>query len=542
MKKHFFLLFLIFLFSHFSLAQQTVGLFQNTEEAWNGYTLFSPQVSKEIYLIDNCGEKVHSWTSDFLPGLSSYLLENGVLLRAGRQPGGTGIVEMLDWDGNVIWSYSSSLEFGRQHHDVEYLPNGNILLIVWDNRTTAEVELAGSSTNNSSINSEQIIEIKPNLVTGETTVVWQWKVWDHLIQNEDTSKGNFGVISENPERIDINFLNHNDPDWLHFNGIDYNEELDQIMISSRNFNEFWIIDHSTSTEEAASSSGGKYNKGGDLLYRWGNPIAYDRGDESHRKLFFQHHTHWIPKNFPDEGKIIVFNNQAGSPQNMDYSTINVIDLPVDEDGFYTYNDGPLEPSDFEWTYQAPNPTDFYSRIISGVQRLENGNTLICEGVTGRFFEINEAKEIVWEYINPVNSLGPIEQNSIAQNNGAFRCTRYSPDYSGLVGQELIPQGYIETGSTFECSLEPTSLEPISDTEITIQIYPNPASDHLKVSINNEAYLSEITDVKIFNVHSKIVYQASNYEKVINLDGLAKGVYFIQFETSTQQITKKIIIQ
>ena len=451
---------LIFYLSSFS--QQTVGLFQTSELAFDGYTLFSPQHSKITYLIDNCGEKIHSWSSDFLPGLSSYLLENGVLLRTGRQQGmggGSGIVEMIDWDGNVVWSYSAISDYGRQHHDVEYLPNGNILLIVWDNRSQAEVEQTGSSTTNNAINSEQIIEIQPNLETGETSVVWEWKAWDHLIQNQDETKDNFGVVSENPERIDINFLNHNNPDWLHFNGVDYNEELDQIIISVHNFSEFWIIDHSTTTQEATSSNGGKYGKGGDLLYRWGNPRAYDQGNLGDQKLFLQHHTHWIPNPLPDSGKIILFNNQAGNPQNQDFSTVNIVDLPVDADGNYEYNGGAFGPVDFDWTYQAPEPTSFFSNIISGVQRLANGNTLICEGTSGRFFEVNSNKEIVWEYVNPVNDDGAISQNTIPQNNGVFRCTRYADNYPGFEGRTLIPQGYIEIGSTFVCNETSDECDP-----------------------------------------------------------------------------------
>ena len=224
-------------------SQQTLGLFTNTPESFNGYTLFGPQDSKETYLIDNCGEKVHSWTSQYNPGLSSYLLDNGILLRTGRIPGmggGSGIIEMIDWSGNVIWSHSVTSTHGRQHHDIELLPNGNILLIVWDNRTQAEVTQAGSSTSNTFINSEQIVEIQPDFVNGGANVVWEWKAWDHLIQDADVTKDNYGLIANHPERVNINFLNHNSTDWLHFNGVDYNDEFDQIIISVHNLVNFGL--------------------------------------------------------------------------------------------------------------------------------------------------------------------------------------------------------------------------------------------------------------------------------------------------------------
>lgn len=159
-----------------TFSQQTVGLFTNTSEALDGYTIFGPQDSYNTYLIDNCGEKVHSWTSQYLPGLSSYLLDDGTLLRTGRvmgMGGGSGIVEMLDWDSNVIWSHSVTGTHGRQHHDIELLPNGNILLIVWDERTQTEVDQAESLTSNAYINSEQIVEIQPDLINGDANVVWE---------------------------------------------------------------------------------------------------------------------------------------------------------------------------------------------------------------------------------------------------------------------------------------------------------------------------------------------------------------------------------
>jgi hypothetical protein len=477
-------------------SQQTLGLFTNTPESFNGYTLFGPQDSKETYLIDNCGEKVHSWTSQYNPGLSSYLLDNGILLRTGRIPGiggGSGIIEMIDWSGNVIWSHSVTSTHGRQHHDIELLPNGNILLIVWDNRTQAEVTQAGSSTSNTFINSEQIVEIQPDLLNGGANIVWEWKAWDHLIQDADVTKDNYGLIANHPERVDINFLNHNSTDWLHFNGVDYNDEFDQIIISVHNFSEFWIIDHSTSSLEAADTIGGTYGQGGDILYRWGNPQAYDQGTPVDQKLFLQHHTHWIPDSFSDAGKIILFNNQAGTPQGQNYSTVNIVELPADINGFYSYTGGAFGPTNFDWTYQAPTPTDFYSNIISGVQRLENGNTLICEGVSGRFFEIDTNETIVWEYLNPVNDLGPQSQGTIISDNNTFRCTRYAPNYPGLIGQTLTPQGYIETGSTFICNLYPGSVSQYCNTT---DIYANDSANAFCFDTINQVrkcYTNDIPD-------------------------------------------------
>lgn len=79
-------------------------------------------------------------------------------------------------------------------------------------------------------------------------------------------------IVNHPELLNINYLTQKD--WLHCNGVDYNPILDQVVISSHNTNEWYVIDHSTTTAQAASHSGGNSGKGGDFLYRWGNPAAY----------------------------------------------------------------------------------------------------------------------------------------------------------------------------------------------------------------------------------------------------------------------------
>ena len=137
MKKIFLLNLLLAILTINIYAQQTVGLFTNTPESFDGYTLFGPKDNKTVYLIDNCGEKVNSWTSNFPCG-SYYLLESGVLLKTG----GSG-AEMIDWDGNIIWQYSVAASHGNAHHDVEILPNGNILLIVYHTILAADVVQAG---------------------------------------------------------------------------------------------------------------------------------------------------------------------------------------------------------------------------------------------------------------------------------------------------------------------------------------------------------------------------------------------------------------
>ena len=524
-------------------AQQTIGLFTNSDEALNGYTLFSPIDRTDIYLIDNCGEKVHSWLSAYQPGLSCYLMENGNLLRAGRYTEDEvrkGLVEIMNWDGNVIWSYDSFEEYGRSHHDVEMLPNGNILLIVYDEVTQEEVIQNGGSTTRETVLSEQIIEIEPNIQTGETNVVWIWKAWDHIIQEIDSTKNNYGEVSQHPEKVDLNYLSLDANDWLHFNAIGYNMEFDQIVLSPRSINELWIIDHSTTTEEAASSEGGTNGKGGDLLYRWGNPEAYQQGTEEDRMLFFQHNTNWINNDFIGGGQIIFYNNQSGIAEGEDYSTANSIEPPVDENGIYTYNGGAFGPSDYAWTYKANNPTDFYSSIISGAERLENGNTMICEGVPGRFFEVDIDGNIVWEYVNPMKNGGAMIQGDTVDNNSVFRCTRYAADYVGLEGRDLTPQGYLEIGSTFTCDIFTAFEEELQTSEI--HIYPNPANSYINLQFNapsDKKYWMSIYDVNGRNLYNELIIMVYG-TYTLDVSNIRPGTYVMQIR-SDLDIWNEIIV-
>lgn len=273
------------LFPSCGKAQQTIGLFLNDSLSFNGYTLFT--INTETYLIDNCGHLVKTWTSTRKPGHSVYLLENGDLLRPGLGGGGItgsgmgGVIEKFSWEGDLIWTYTYAGIDARQHHDIEPMPNGNVLILAWDAQSKDEAIAAGrdSATIDVQIFPEQVVEVKP-IGSNQGEIVWECHAWEHMVQDFDEDKDNFGIVSEHPELFNVNYLvgdNASYKDWMHANAITYHPERDEVALSSRHFGEIWIIDHSTTTEEASSHEGGQYNKGGDLLYRWENPQTYDRG-------------------------------------------------------------------------------------------------------------------------------------------------------------------------------------------------------------------------------------------------------------------------
>ena len=437
----------------------TVGLIYCNGVIQSGYTLFSPMASDTSYLIDQHGREVHSWTSpNGYTGLSSYLLEDGDLLRpvnlGNNQPGefsaggSMGGFERISWGGELEWFWTYSSETYRSHHDIEPLPNGNILIIAWEYRNATEAEekgknLGGESSKaigTTSVWPDKVLEIKP-VGNDDAEIVWEWSFWDHTIQDIDDTKDNFGIISEHPELIDINF-GGTGQNWLHCNGIDYNYLLDQIALSCRNTNEIYIIDHSTTTEEASGSTGGNSGMGGDILYRYGNPESYGRGNSSDQLLFSQHDARWIEDGYPDAGKLMIFNN--GNGRDISYSSVDVITLPVNGSKYSIENNQSFGPTNLSWTWDIG--TEMYSPIISGSTRLSNGNTLITFGVEGTFIEIDYIGNIVWKYVSPVNNLGIMNQgDSIYEGNGnkVFKITRYDGNHPALKGRELVPIDYIE---------------------------------------------------------------------------------------------------
>ena len=94
--------------------------------------------------------------------------------------------------------------------------------------------------------------------------------------------------------------------WNHMNSIAYNATLDQIVLSVRGCNEIWTLDHSTTLAEAAGHSGGRHGRGGDLIYRSGNPAACGRGTARDKQLIQQHDAEWIPDGCPGAGHLTIF--------------------------------------------------------------------------------------------------------------------------------------------------------------------------------------------------------------------------------------------
>ena len=447
---------------------RSVGLLLNEPGAAVGYTLFTGYWNHDVFLLDPLGRVAHVWHLDIRVEHAK-MLDNGNLMIMTAPPPRNMILE-VDPRGNTLWRYSAHYS----HHDFLKMPSGNVLLLVRDLKTRDEAIAAGANpefVHKIGLDADYLVEVRPTGASGGE-IVWKWEPWDHLVQDFDPSKENYGAVAEHPELIDLNFLletisNRSSHavgrwDWLHTNSVDYNPELDQIMLSPRNFSELWIIDRSATMEEAHGHSGGNGGMGGDLLYRWGNPRAYGQGDADDQRLFWQHQTHWIPSGLPGAGNILLFNN------GWEFAGYERFHSSVDEfapsaDDYRRAPNSPYPPLAPEWTYAAETPADFYAPIMSGTQRLPNGNTLIVDGPAGTIFQATPDGKIAWKYIVPLHKRAHLRQGERAavesrwrsfptpygdpvhliKQNMVYRAYWYPPDYAGLRALDLTPGDFIE---------------------------------------------------------------------------------------------------
>jgi len=457
-------------------APRLSGLVVHEEGTAPGYVLFSPLPSGTTYLLDADARVIRTWESEYAPH-SLYLLPNGNLLRPGRDPerlkfdagGSMGLLQMFDWDGNLIWDWKISDEKRILHHDIEPLPNGNFLAMGWEEKSPEEARAAGRRPElipEKGLWSEFIVEIEA-IPPDDGRIVWSWHVWDHLIQNYDPDAANYGDPAEHPERVDINgggpeleidaeqleqlralgYVPAPDedaeaeeedevrPDWLHLNAVDWHPELDQIAMTAPEAGEIWILARPSSTEEAAGPAG-------DLLYRWGNPSSYGHGTPEEKRLFYPHDVEWVPPDYPGGGHLTVFNNGNGRPGG-NWTTLEELVPPLNPDGTYRREAGaPWGPKELAWSYRAPEPESFYAPFISGAHRLPNGNTFVTSGPEGRLFEVTPDGETVWDFWNPysgdVRDRDGDRVGSDRVRYGVWRAQKLPPDHPAIAGRELVP--------------------------------------------------------------------------------------------------------
>jgi len=390
-----------------------------------GYVLIEPGYRKPAYLVNNDKEVVAAFENDYFSftqlqadgsRLASSSLYSDVFLDGG---GNRGCLEEYAADGSLNWRLRLETDDYIHHHDAVKLENGNVLAIVWENISAEQAIAMGRNPKHVAENGnfwfDGIIEVDPETAT----IVWEWSMRNHMIQDFDAGKPNYGVVADNPGKLDINAINFNrdgsvSDDWTHVNALDYNTELDQIIFSSNYLSEVYVIDHGVTSFEAQGNDG-------DFLYRWGNPENYGRGTADNRQLFDQHDVQWIRDDLPGAGNIMIFNN--GNEKLRPHSSVVEFSTPRNADGTYALDgSSAYGPVDLAWEYAPTDETIFFSWFISGAQRLANGNTLVNHGAKAQVREVTVDGEIVWEYKFDDGADGP---------HMLFRANRYPADHPAV---------------------------------------------------------------------------------------------------------------
>lgn len=513
----------------FILALLSMNLIKAQE--FNGFALYNPAGSNTTYLIDENENIAHTWSMSEECNYTVHLKKDGNLIRGVKYNsnvlGGAaegGKVQEVDPEGNIVWEYVYSDAAHLSHHDLTLIGN-NVLLTAWEVKSIAELEEAGYSDAASEKWPTHFIELAPD-GNGGAAIVWEWHLWDHLVQDTDPSKPNYGVIEDNPQLFDVNMISGgggpgpggDSGDWFHVNGVDYNEELDQIAFSSRTASEIYIIDHSTTTEEAAGHTGGNSGMGGDILYRWGNPSNYNTAGAQMIPAAV-HDVRWIKNDGrPNGGYLQIFNN-SGVSNNQ--SAIDGIKTPLDSEQGYTYLKTPgeaFEPLSYTTRYECA----YSASGQSASDRMSNGNIYVNassgQGGAGVMYEVDSLGNMVW---------GPYS----AQSQKGFR---YECDYSGIIAL----QPYMNSTATTTCFDGVSVDEEISQ----LKVFPNPVKDKLEIRL--EEVNANSIELNVINSMGKKVYsrQLATHESVcqIGFSHLSTGIYFVQINTANgKTMTQKV---
>lgn len=492
-------------------------------QEFDGYALYNAGNQNTTYLIDKNGDIAHTWSLDVPCNYAVLLMDSGNIMRGGvNSPNAIngaavgGMVQEIDPQGNVIWEFVYSNADHVSHHDITLMPDGNVLMTAWEVKNQAELQAMGYTGTSSVRYPTHFIEVSQIGDTNQGEIVWEWHIWDHLVQDVDPNKPNYGQIADHPELMDINVTTGGGGgpggggpggggDWFHVNGINYNPELDQIAFSSRFLSEVFIIDHSTTTAEAAGHTGGNSGKGGDLLYRWGNPDNYDTPGT--QNIFGPvHDARFIPDDGRPRGGFLHFFNNDGTGSK---STIDAIELPFAADG-YNYERaagqayGPDTPT---WRHVCRDNANGQSAANS----MPNGNTFVnLSG--GYMYEVDQDDNLVWQY-----------------NAGPQKGFRYTCSNQGV--KTLIADGVIDD----LCLGVSTDEVPQS----VFKIAPNPSTGIFQIEGLSQDY--QIDNIQVYDLLGQIVGDFGKTTS-IDLSNQVAGVYFLKIEMDdNKSLTKKILL-
>jgi hypothetical protein len=478
-------------------------------KSYNGYFMPVTHIGSTVYLMDMLGNVVHTWNAK---GGVSQISPDGTLWSLGN---------IQDWDSNVLWDFDPTRDAPTQpaftlHHDARRIWNKKLnqwTMLIDCNRPMTQAEavaygLDPGVTYGSRLNAIDFV-IEVNMAK---QIVWAWYPWNHGCQSKNPAWPNYvSDVKLAPGRTDVNwFTDDQRPagqtgianNWFVTNAIDYNEDLDQVVINQKTWSQFVVVDHGktfVSTTDFAKNIAAAAGPDGDFIYRWGCPASYNAGKspgfrtEGDNQMYGPHNIQWIrPYHWerphlstdkwpdpamlygtksvalPGAGHFMIFDNGCYNPTGYRSRVIEIngfinaagtdpgTSVYVDPvvAGYKTTNVAYHQSRQVVSLYSSTGLNSFYSPAQSGCQRLPNGNTSINAAGHGHMFEVTASGEVVWEYLYPVPSGltiyrtvasdGPLAwQVDTDQTKGslyAYRHYRYGADYPGLAGKDLTPKG------------------------------------------------------------------------------------------------------
>ena len=525
-------------------------LYWDKTQTYSGYTFFGAQGAS--YLLDMEGCVVHTWPV----GINPRLLDNGNVLDAasGDINGFTGFEE-VDWKGSNVWFYTETRPDYFPHQDFLRIYNkklGTNTTLYIANKAIASNDcvLAGCNPANgayTNVTVDAIVE-----VNAAGTVVWEWCFFDHGIQDYSAARSNYvgsgKTISNYTGRINLNLAGRPlTNDWLHCTSLDYNTNLDQIVITAEG-GEFYVIDHGNTfvSNNPAASIALAASTNGDFLYRFGDPARYGQGSApsiqqnwtvsstGNKQVGGAGQTTWIPPGVPGEGHFLVFNNGQDLFESTPQSYIVEVNGFLNSGGAdtgayvnppsagYTIWSAPGHDTDKQkknmskqivaTTYSMANQA-FFSPHGGSVQRLPNSNLFVCAASEGHLFEITPGSNVVWEYINPVTTNGnvPYKRDTWPLYNPVYRATRYSTSYPAFTGRSLSGTNTITGGSPSYISaptiagVTNTPASPLSNETVGVSAT---ITNSLSVASATLAYIVGTGTNTVTMSHSGSVYGAT----------------------------------
>jgi hypothetical protein len=409
---------------------------------WNGYTLLNsmsghqPDSKGPLYtaiLIDMEGHLVKEWVfGKDDNGLPMKMLPGGYVMGGSVSPDDEGHLIQVDWDGNVVWKAGRDYhhDYQRQGNPVGYYAPG--MEPMADGGKTLILSHSYPSRNLTSHISDFSLldEILRELDT-DANVVCLWQAWKHFEQLgfDDAAKDALRTVEVPARRKTTDWLHANSASWIGpnpwYNQGDYRFHPDNIILSLRNVNITVIIARHNHPD-------GNWDSG-DIVWRIGPDYSTDMPEHELGQIIGQHHAHMIPRGLPGAGNILIFDNGGDAGFGAIVPGLNRGTYPNTIRDFSRVIEFNPITLDMVWEYRQQHPTEdrdgdgdirgaerkFYSIIIGGAQRLENGNTLICEGVGGRIIEVTLEGDIVWEYLSPY--AGPAD--ALLPDNKVYRAYR-----------------------------------------------------------------------------------------------------------------------